>query len=545
MRKTIAILLMLSIFAVTGCSQQAPILTDAFKQAQDWDSYESQSTLKVDTNIPDAKIDGQTKAYLQTLRDGIIFNAQKKNLTEAHVGFSLTNPSDLEGTGLWPSKVAPALDVFVKGADVYAKTSLDSKYLGVSSGMDLSNLTEENLALQKRLVSDYLDGFNFDFSQINTLPEQEIELPDGSKVNATPVQMKLDLQQAVDLLEYAVNQMKPEQVNEILSGSNMPEGVSPVSLEQLKAQWPSLLEELKKINAKELQAQGWNADFNLEFWITADHQLVKAAYQVHVEAPGSIMPEWALNKLEANISLESLYWNQKKPVQFTVPTGDQVVMLDQLTEDQALLDKSFSPDSPLYMLVSSMQTPKVEDFIDVPANYWAYKEINALHQLNVVQGYENNQFKPQKQVTRAEFVKMTVNALGLEGDEAQNTKLTFKDKNQVQDWALSSMETAVNAGLITGYKDNTLRPNQTISRAEMTAILVRALKLPMEDQALTFTDAKNLQPWVVPYVKTATAHKLIKGRLDGRFAPTEVAHRDEVAAVLYRIINSDEPLQQK
>lgn len=538
MRKTIAILLLIGILLVTGCTQQAPMLGEAMKQTQDWNSFEMQSTIQVDTNIPEAKMDEQTKALLQVLRDGIIFHAQQKNQTEAHGEFSLKNPSALEGTGLWSDQVAPALDVFVKDSNLYTKTSADAKYLEITSGIDMAELSDEKLALQKKIVSDYMDGFHFEFPQIETLPEQEVALPNGSKVNATPVQIKLDLQQAVNFLEYALQQVKPEQLNELLSGSTMPEGVSPISTEELLTEWPSLLEELKTINVKEWQAQGWNADIQLTFWITADKQLVKENYQVKVEAPGSILPEWEMDKLEANISIENLYWNQMKSVEFTVPSGDQVVNLDKLTEDQALLDKSFSPESPMYMVVSAMQMPQIEDFIDVPASHWAYDEISTLHQMDIVQGYANHDFKPQKQVTRAEFVQMTVTALGLE-NESPAVKIAFKDKNQVPQWATSTMETAINAGLITGYKDNTLRPNQTVSRAEMTTILVRALDLPTENQALTYTDAKQIPEWALPYVKTATVNQLMKGRSDGRFAPSEVANRAEVAVVLYRIILGD------
>lgn len=75
-----------------------------------------------------------------------------------------------------------------------------------------------------------------------------------------------------------------------------------------------------------------------------------------------------------------------------------------------------------------------------------------LHQMNVINGYDHNEFGPDRLITRAEYIKMTVSAMGLPEGAAD---ISFKDKSQIPDWAQQSFETAVAAGLVDGYEDGT------------------------------------------------------------------------------------------
>lgn len=132
---------------------------------------------------------------------------------------------------------------------------------------------------------------------------------------------------------------------------------------------------------------------------------------------------------------------------------------------------------------------------------------------------------------------MTITALGI---EPQTMNMAFRDKRTIPDWASESMQTAVKAGLLKGYSDNTIRPNQKVNRAEMVTILVRALELPLEKDPVHYSDKKQIAAWAIAYVQTATKHQLINGRSGNRFAPLDNARRDEVAAVLYRILTSSD-----
>ena len=69
-------------------------------------------------------------------------------------------------------------------------------------------------------------------------------------------------------------------------------------------------------------------------------------------------------------------------------------------------------------------------------------------------------------ITRAEALTVISRMTGYSGGE-----LYFNDSNDVPWWAASSIAGLVNAGIINGYEDNTIRPNDLLTRAEAAAIL--------------------------------------------------------------------------
>ncbi|UUZ97525.1 S-layer homology domain-containing protein [Paenibacillus sp. P25] len=169
-----------------------------------------------------------------------------------------------------------------------------------------------------------------------------------------------------------------------------------------------------------------------------------------------------------------------------------------------------------------------------PDYEWAYEPVTMLHQAGIINGYDNNVFKPERNITRAEFITMAAKAMGLKSTSAE---LSFKDKNEIPDWASPSMQAAVKAGLIDGYEDGSIRPNQPISRSEIVAILVKGFQLPVAaDYSLKYTDRNEIPKWAVDYVRTVASKGLVDGYEDGRFAPNNQAKRSEVASILYKAI---------
>jgi hypothetical protein len=95
----------------------------------------------------------------------------------------------------------------------------------------------------------------------------------------------------------------------------------------------------------------------------------------------------------------------------------------------------------------------------------------------------------------------------------------------------------VQAGLIDGYEDGSLRPNQPISRTEIVAILSKGFHLPAtSNYSLTYTDRNAIPDWAVGYVRSAATKGLVDGYEDGSFAPNRSAKRSEVASILYKAV---------
>ncbi|WMT40920.1 S-layer homology domain-containing protein [Paenibacillus sp. D2_2] len=168
------------------------------------------------------------------------------------------------------------------------------------------------------------------------------------------------------------------------------------------------------------------------------------------------------------------------------------------------------------------------------AGHWAKSSIEKALAKGIVTGYADGTFRPNQQVSRAEFVTMISRALSIKG----TSKITpFTDQGQFPGWALEAINQSVGSGLISGYTDGTFRPNQQLTRLEMAVILVRAAGLPLDSAAkLAFNDADYIPSWAVPYVAAAYQAGLIQGVSGNRFAPGEKATRAEAVTVIMSIV---------
>lgn len=115
------------------------------------------------------------------------------------------------------------------------------------------------------------------------------------------------------------------------------------------------------------------------------------------------------------------------------------------------------------------------NFTDVDASQWYAPYVGYLEKYGVVAGYEDNRFCPERTISRAEFVAMTVRFYALfdtvekNGDgEAPYTDVTREH------WAYGDIVYANRVGWINGYEDGTFRSENPISRAEVVAIVNRA-----------------------------------------------------------------------
>lgn len=119
-------------------------------------------------------------------------------------------------------------------------------------------------------------------------------------------------------------------------------------------------------------------------------------------------------------------------------------------------------------------SPKLtfKDAADIPT--WASGYVQAVVDKGIIKGYEDGKFKPNNLLTRKEIVVMAVNAFGFEGTE---DKLNFTDSNTIPNWAKSHISKAVSLNIINGYSDNTFKPDKAVTRAEACKILDKCLEL--------------------------------------------------------------------
>lgn len=167
--------------------------------------------------------------------------------------------------------------------------------------------------------------------------------------------------------------------------------------------------------------------------------------------------------------------------------------------------------------------------------HWAKDQIRQAVVKCIVTGYSDQTFRPEKPITREEFAVMLVRALSL---DSKGKQLTFKDNSKISNWAYAEVKTAVNAGIITGYADGTFRPQDRINRAEVTAMAVRALQLEHKPVVRTsFADDASIPAWAKEYVKAASDKKIVEGRSGNNFAPLAQTTRAEAAVIMLRILD--------
>lgn len=96
-------------------------------------------------------------------------------------------------------------------------------------------------------------------------------------------------------------------------------------------------------------------------------------------------------------------------------------------------------------------------------------------------------------------------------------------------------------GVVAGYPDGTFRPDATVSRAEMAALLVRATHLGLESSGVTFVDVAE-DAWFAPFVETLRNAGITTGCTTDRFCPDSTVTREQLALFVVRAFNLAMPV---
>lgn len=182
-------------------------------------------------------------------------------------------------------------------------------------------------------------------------------------------------------------------------------------------------------------------------------------------------------------------------------------------------------------------------FSDI-STHWAKANIEMLANKLVVDGYENNMFGPERNITRAEFAAMVVRALGITPTVTGSTY--FSDVASGQ-WYTDVVNTAAKAGLVDGYADGTFKPNANINREELAALVVRALKYAGKDVSVSaadqisllsrFTDSNQIV-WGQKEVAAAIKAGIVDGMTDNKLEIRGTATRAQAATMLKRLLGN-------
>ena len=157
-------------------------------------------------------------------------------------------------------------------------------------------------------------------------------------------------------------------------------------------------------------------------------------------------------------------------------------------------------------LISEQKGEKISgksDFADVKSNEWYSKFIGYIKKYGIIKGYDNNTFKPDENISRAEFVAMTVRFNSLFNDVKKGSYTVKYTDVASNYWAYSDIAYAKHAGWLNGYADGTFKGDNAITRAEVVTVVNKATGRIADEGYINknlsslnkFTDLKNNSHW--------------------------------------------------
>ena len=171
-------------------------------------------------------------------------------------------------------------------------------------------------------------------------------------------------------------------------------------------------------------------------------------------------------------------------------------------------------------------------FGDLEGFEWAKESIENLYKKGIISGKENGRYMPAENVSRAEFIKMLVTALGIEGSKP--APFTDTEKGA---WYAGYIDRAYSAGIIFGNPDGAFCPNDSISRQDMAVIIYRAAEKYFSDSdTAAFADSADIAPYAEKAVGALYFEKILTGMPNGAFMPENCADRAQTAVIIERLM---------
>ena len=174
-----------------------------------------------------------------------------------------------------------------------------------------------------------------------------------------------------------------------------------------------------------------------------------------------------------------------------------------------------------------------EIFVDVVPNAWYTAAIQYAYDQGLMTGVSANEFAPEAPTTRAMIVSILARLEGVTSAQAAG----FADVSD--EWYATAVNWAANVGVVNGYEDNTFRPNTAITREQLAAILMNYATYKGEEVSAradltTYTDQPST--WAEETMQWAVAEGLISGVTEDTLQPQGNATRAQVAAILQRFL---------
>lgn len=160
--------------------------------------------------------------------------------------------------------------------------------------------------------------------------------------------------------------------------------------------------------------------------------------------------------------------------------------------------------------------------------HWSAGMVKEWQGYGVINGYSDGTFKPNYEMTRAEFAAILSRVFGL---EEIDSNLVFSDV-KMGAWYEEVINKVVTADMMVGVTKERFNPSATITRQEVAVALTQAYLLTEQgEKSVYFKDQADIAPWAVQSIAILSSNGYISGRGDGKFDPQAKITRAEVLAM--------------
>lgn len=171
-------------------------------------------------------------------------------------------------------------------------------------------------------------------------------------------------------------------------------------------------------------------------------------------------------------------------------------------------------------------------FTDTAKGAWYQGAVEYVYRNSIMTGTSATSFEPNAPLSRAMVAQILYN---LEGQPTVEGESTFADASG--HWAVNAIAWAQQTGVVNGYEDNTFRPNRTASREELAQMLynyakVKGYDLTASGDLTAFPDGSKVSSWAEAAMAWANGNELINGHDDGTLQPGGDSTRAQAASIL-------------
>ena len=170
---------------------------------------------------------------------------------------------------------------------------------------------------------------------------------------------------------------------------------------------------------------------------------------------------------------------------------------------------------------------------DLTSQHWAYGYIKDLTDKQIVNGNPDGNFYPENSVTREEFLKMLLLAMGIE-TTATDAAAVFADVDGSA-WYAPYVAAAYEMGIVKGIDETTFGIGSPITRQDMAVMADRLLKaegITSDGAALAYTDTSEIADYAAEAVSALAALNIMNGNENNQFLPAANATRAEAAKIV-------------